>query len=117
MLNGFAQHLPSIRAQPPMKTVLLAWELGGGMGHITTLRRLARSLRLLNLRIVAAVKDLEAAHLLSSDGIEIIQAPVWPSASMSARQIAATSSASMGDILATAGLSDAEGLRGLLGAW
>jgi hypothetical protein len=117
MLNGFAQHLPSIRAQPPMKTVLLAWELGGGMGHITTLRRLARSLRLLNLRIVAAVKDLEAAHLLSSDGIEIIQAPVWPSASMSARQIAATSSASMGDILATAGLSDAEGLRGLLDAW
>ena len=36
---------------------------------------------------------------------------------MSARQIAATSSASMGDILTTAGLGDADGLRRLLGAW
>jgi hypothetical protein len=117
MLNGFPQHLPSIQAHPPMKTVLLAWELGGGMGHVMTLRRLARRLRLLDLRVVAAVKNLDAARLLCSEGIEIIEAPAWPSASMSARQIAATSSASMGDILATAGLGDADGLRRLLGAW
>jgi hypothetical protein len=100
-----------------MKTVLLAWELGGGMGHVMTLRRLARSLKPLDVRIVAAVKNVEAARLLSSEAIEIIQAPAWPSASMSARQIAATSSASMGDILATAGLGDADGLQRLLGAW
>lgn len=117
MLNGFAQHLPSIQACPSMKTVLLAWELGGGIGHIMTLRRLARRLRLLDLRMVAAVKNLELAHLLSSEGVEIIRAPAWPSAAMSARQIAATSSASMGDILATAGLGDADGLRHLLGVW
>jgi hypothetical protein len=100
-----------------MKTVLMAWELGGGMGHVVTLRRLARSLRPLDVRIVAAVKNVEAARLLCSETIEVIQAPLWPSASMSAGQIAATSSASMGDILATAGLRDADGLQRLLGAW
>src|SRR6202040_2309624 len=117
MPKAFPQHLRSIQAQPPMKTVLLAWELGGGMGHVMTLRRVARSLKPLDVRIVAAVKNVEAARLLSSEAIEIIQAPAWPSASMSARQIAATSSASMGDILATAGLGDADGLQRLLGAW
>jgi hypothetical protein len=81
------------------------------------LRRLARRLRPLNLRIVAAVKNLEAGQLLSSEGVEIIQAPAWPSASIPVRQIAATSSASMGDILATAGLRDKAGLRQLLQAW
>jgi hypothetical protein len=100
-----------------MKTVLLVWELGGGLGHVMALRRLARRLRSLNLRIVAAVKNLEAGRPLSSEGIEIIQAPVWPSASMPPRQIAATSSASMGDILATAGLRDRTGLRQLLHGW
>jgi hypothetical protein len=100
-----------------MKTVLLVWELGGGLGHVMALRRLARRLRSLNLRIVAAVKNLEAGRLLCSEGIEIVQAPVWPSASMPPRQIAATSSASMGDILTTAGLGDRTGLRRLLHAW
>ncbi len=100
-----------------MKTVLLVWELGGGLGHVMALRRLARRLRSLNLRIVAAVKNLEAGRLLCSEGIEIVQAPVWPSASMPPRQIATSSSASMGDILTTAGLGDRTGLRQLLHAW
>jgi hypothetical protein len=100
-----------------MKTVLLAWELGGGLGHAMTLRRLARRLSPLGLRVVAAVKNLEAGQLLASEGVEIIQAPAWPSASIPDRQIAKTSSASMGDILATAGLRDSAGLRLLLQAW
>src|ERR1700677_2793722 len=111
MLNAPSQHLPSTRVHPRMKTVLLAWELGGGMGHVMTLRRLARCLQPLNLRVIAAVKDPQAARPAFPEGIEIVRAPAWPSASMPARQIAATSSASMGDILATAGLSDTDGLR------
>ena len=100
-----------------MKTVLMAWELGGGLGHVMSLRRLARRLKPLNLRIIAAVKNLQAAQLLRSEGVEVVQAPAWPSASMPVQQIAATSSASMGDILATAGLRDADGLRRMLQAW
>src|ERR1700753_4275359 len=113
MLDGFSS-LTSTRLEPRMKTVLLAWELGAGLGHVMTLRRLARRLRPLNLRLVAAVKNLEAGRLLSSESVEVVRPPAWPSASIPARQIAATSSASMGDILATAGLRDADGLRHLL---
>jgi UDP:flavonoid glycosyltransferase YjiC (YdhE family) len=100
-----------------MKTVLLAWELGGGMGHVITLGRLAKRLRKSDLRLVAAVKNLDAARILYSQGIEIVQAPRWLSASMSPAQIAKTSSATMGDMLATAGLADAQGLRRLLREW
>jgi UDP:flavonoid glycosyltransferase YjiC (YdhE family) len=100
-----------------IKTVLLAWELGGGMGHVTRLARLAARLQPANLRLVAAVKHPGAAAVLAARGIEIVAAPRWPSASISPEKIAKTSSATMGDILATAGLADTQGLRQLLGAW
>jgi UDP:flavonoid glycosyltransferase YjiC (YdhE family) len=100
-----------------IKTVLLAWELGGGMGHVMRLARLAARLQPENLRLVAAVKHPAAAAVLAARGIEIVAAPRWPSASISPEKVAKTSSATMGDILATAGLADAQGLRQLLGAW
>ena len=53
-----------------MKTVLLAWELGGGMGHVMTLRRLARSLRLLNLSVADLELDL-ISRTARRDGVEI----------------------------------------------
>jgi hypothetical protein len=98
------------------KTVLLAWELGGGMGHVTMLARLAARLRQSDVRLVAAVKT-PAAAVLAARGIEIVAAPRWPGASLSPDAIARTSSATMGDILATAGLADAAGLSRLLGEW
>jgi UDP:flavonoid glycosyltransferase YjiC (YdhE family) len=100
-----------------MKTVLLAWELGGGLGHVMTLGRLAARLRHLGVRLVLAAKDVHAAGRLQSDGVEVIQAPLWPSASMSAADVARTSSATMGDILCTAGLADPDKLSSLLDAW
>jgi hypothetical protein len=100
-----------------IKTVLLAWELGGGMGHVTRLARLAARLHPANLRLVAVVKHPGAAAALAARGVEIVAAPRWPSAALSPERIAKTSSATMGDILATAGLADAQGLRQLLGAW
>jgi UDP:flavonoid glycosyltransferase YjiC (YdhE family) len=100
-----------------IKTVLLAWELGGGMGHIMRLSRLAARLQPANLRLIAAVKLPGSAAVLAARGIEIIAAPRWPSASISPEKIAKTSSATMGDILATAGLTNVEGLQQLLSAW
>jgi len=87
------------------------------MGHVMMLARLAARLRLSNLRLMAVVKEPEAAAALAARGIEVFAAPRWPSAAVSPEQIAKTSSASMGDILATAGLADAQGLRQLLSAW
>jgi UDP:flavonoid glycosyltransferase YjiC (YdhE family) len=100
-----------------MMTVLFAWELGGGMGHVTTLSRLARGLKRLDVRLVAAVKNPGAADSLSALGVEIVQAPRWPSASMTQAQIAKSSSSTMGDVLSTAGLADKQGLSRLLGEW
>jgi UDP:flavonoid glycosyltransferase YjiC (YdhE family) len=100
-----------------MKTVLFAWELGGGKGHITTLSRLAKRLKHLDLRFVAVVKSPDAAGALSELGVEVMQAPLWPSASMTDAQIAKSSSSTMGDVLATAGLADRQGLSRLLGEW
>jgi UDP:flavonoid glycosyltransferase YjiC (YdhE family) len=99
------------------KTVLLAWELGGGMGHVTALYRLARRLKHLDVRLVAAVKNPAAAIMFATLGVEIMQAPLWPSASMTEAEIARSSSATMGDILATAGLADPAGLNRLLQGW
>lgn len=99
------------------KTILLAWELGGGMGHVTALVRLARRLKQFDVRLVAAVKNPAAANMLAPIGVEILQAPLWPSASMTQARIARSSSATMGDILATAGLADSAGLKRLLQDW
>jgi hypothetical protein len=87
------------------------------MGHITTLYRLAKRLKHLDVRLVAAVKNPAAASMLATLGVEIVQAPLWPSASMTQAQVARTSSTTMGDILATAGLADPAGLKRLLQDW
>jgi UDP:flavonoid glycosyltransferase YjiC (YdhE family) len=99
------------------KTVLLAWELGGGMGHVTALYRLARRLKYPDVRLVAALKDPAAGGTLAAMGVEIVQAPLWPSVSMTHAHIARSSSTTMGDILATAGLADPAGLKRLLQDW
>jgi hypothetical protein len=99
------------------KTVLLAWELGGGMGHVTALDRLAKCLKHPDVRLVAALKDPALGGMLAALGVEVVQAPPWPSAAMTQAQIARSSSCTMGDILATAGLADPVGLKRLLQDW
>jgi UDP:flavonoid glycosyltransferase YjiC (YdhE family) len=69
------------------------------------------------VRLVAAVKNLQASAALAADGIELLQAPVWPSAFLSEAQRSAGSSATFGDMLADMGLADQESLRSMLAAW
>ncbi|HET7681854.1 MAG TPA: glycosyl transferase [Xanthobacteraceae bacterium] len=91
-----------------MQTVLLAWELGAGFGHIATLRQVAARLSAHGMRCVAAVKDVGGAAELARDGIALLQAPVWKPA---------RSSATLGDRIGDAGLADPQALRQLLAAW
>ena len=91
-----------------MQTVLLAWELGAGFGHVASLRRVAARLSAHGLRCVAAVKDVASAAALAEDGITVLQAPAWKWGK---------SSATLGDWLGDAGLADPEKLRELLEAW
>jgi hypothetical protein len=100
-----------------MKTVLFAWELGGGFGHIAAMRRYAARLAPHGVRMVAAVRNPRMARVLAELGVEVLQAPPWPEASFTRRQYAATSSATLGDSLASAGLDDADALNDLLTQW
>ncbi len=100
-----------------MTTVLFAWELGGGFGHIASMRRYATRLAGRGIRLVAAVRTPKAAQALADLGVEILQAPPWPKASFTPKQYAATSSATLGDSLASAGLADADVLNVVLTRW
>ena len=60
-----------------MATILLTWELGGGLGHLVNLLPLAQGLFERGHRVVAALRDLSRAEDVFR-GIEVtyLQAPV-----------------------------------------
>lgn len=95
-----------------MPTILLAWELGSGLGHIMRLLRLSARISRHGLKLVAAVKDPVAAEIVAAQGVEVVQAPVWPSWSSNPK-----SSTTMADNLASCGFADQQTLRTLLLAW
>jgi hypothetical protein len=99
-----------------MRSVLFAWELGSGLGHVLRIKRLATRLALHGVRVIAAIRNIATAHLLAEDGIEILQAPIWPG-SLKGVSGFAESSASYGDMLAGHGLADAKVLTAMITAW
>jgi hypothetical protein len=100
-----------------LKRVLLAWELGGGLGHVMTLRRVARPLAMAGIGVTAAVKDLSAGWVLAEAGVGVVQAPIWPVTFYSEARRPPVSSATFIDSLAGFGLADAVTLSSLLAAW
>jgi len=59
-----------------MATILLTWELGGGLGHMMGLRPLAEQLVRRGHHVVAILRDLSITHQVFADlGVEILQAP------------------------------------------
>ena len=89
-----------------MGTVLLGWELGDGLGHVTKLLEIAHELAAHGHSPVLALKDFVVARPLLRDvPFPILQAPIWwqpvpPSFRAS----------SYADILALKGFADADGL-------
>src|SRR5690349_11916041 len=100
-----------------MRTVLLAWELGGGFGHTTALLHVARRLTASGFRCVAAVKNIVSAAALRSAGVEVLQAPAWPIFFERDQHKDAQSSVTLGDTLGDGGLADPVALRALVAAW
>jgi UDP:flavonoid glycosyltransferase YjiC (YdhE family) len=81
--DGQAKATEALRAElaadrnDSMATILLAWELGGGLGHLMKLRPLADVLSQRGHRVVAVVRDLSSARrLLPSPEVVILQAPI-----------------------------------------
>lgn len=98
-----------------MKTVLFAWERGGGFGHTATLAYFAEVLKRHQVRPVFVLRQPDTAKLSGLDA-EILQAPAWP-ADVASDSDAPRSTATMHDQFVSAGLADEHGLRSLLRAW
>lgn len=97
-----------------MKTVLFAWECGGGLGHIATLARFADMLKRHQVRPVFVLRHTDTARLLDA-GLEVLQAPLWPLDTPG--EPAPRSTATLHDQLVSAGLADEDGMRSLLQTW
>ena len=97
-----------------MACVLLAWELGGGLGHLSRLSGLARALRARGHRVCFAARDLSRAAEVSHRGDDMpwFQAPLWLP-----RKRHLQPAATYADLLAENGFLDAAGLLGLVGGW
>lgn len=99
-----------------MATILMAWELGEGLGHLKPLLRVARPLADEGHHIIFAVADLaDAWILLQNERFPFLQAPLCIRRDLS--RDGAFLAASLADILAMRGWGSSATLRPLVEAW
>lgn len=96
-----------------MPTILISWELGGGLGHVLRWLPLVDSLRTKGHQMVAAVRDLRAARPLASRGVALLQAPVKLGRQRDRIEPART----FAHVLHNTGFGDPEELAVLVKAW
>ena len=101
------------------KRILLAWELGGGRGHLLILGWIADALRQRGFEPVFALQRLDGIETIrSSIGTnEVFQAPVWPGLIDRSAYHAPGRSVTFGDVLGGLGLSSHAAFEGMLRAW
>ncbi|WP_165249855.1 glycosyltransferase family 1 protein [Paludisphaera soli] len=96
-----------------MKTILLRWELGGGLGHAARLLEIADALAERGHSPILALKDLRtSAPLLRDRRHRVVQAPLWlapPPPGFQASRFT--------DVLGIAGYAEPHGLGLLVHAW
>lgn len=100
-----------------MARFLLAWELGGGLGHATPLAQIAAPLLAAGHEVHCALRDLSIllpvfGPLATHPGLRVWQAPVWQPA-LNGLPVPAT----YAELLFRAGYLDATRLHGLVLAW
>ena len=95
-----------------MSRVFLAWELGGGAGHLSHLAIIGDALRKRGHELVFAVRDLAAASRFPSiAGSPMMQAPVWQQKSR------LPPSLNYAELLNRVGYLDVAGLAAHVSAW
>lgn len=96
-----------------MSRVLLAWELGSNLGHLSRLLPLARRLKARGHEVLVAVRDLVlATEVLAPVGIRFVQSPADGRARPVPRQ-----PQSYADVLLMQGWESPARLWGLVQAW
>ncbi len=93
----------------------MAWELGGGLGHVKRLRNLAEPIAARGHQVIFAVRNLvETAPLLDGLPYLCLQAPYFRERH---RRTGAFQAASFADVLAVCGFSSVASLFPLVRAW
>jgi UDP:flavonoid glycosyltransferase YjiC (YdhE family) len=96
-----------------LSRILLAWELGSNLGHVSRLLPLGRRLRAHGHSVLAVVRDLAlAAGILGPAGIPFIQAPQMTGVLRNSSQ-----PVSYADLLRYIGWGDPQQLWGMTQAW
>ncbi len=100
-----------------MATILLANELGDGLGHVMKLAPMARAFAERGHEPVFAVTDIvTAASVLGDTGFPLFQAPVWRTRPERTGQ-RFHGARSFADILSVQGYDDADALLAMVEAW
>jgi Glycosyltransferase family 28 C-terminal domain len=93
--------------------VLVAWEFGSGLGHLSCMRAVAERLRAHGADVtIAAYRPADVGRHLSADRWRVLQAPV-----PTPPRVEATPPNSYADILLHAGFGDAQQLHSLVRQW
>jgi hypothetical protein len=95
------------------KTLLFAWELGEGLGHLPALKAMALAAKAEGARVVFALRDpVLSRSSLAEVGAQVLPAPFWPTPSMPTLL-----SGTYADLIAANGFASFENARALIGAW
>jgi hypothetical protein len=97
-----------------MGTVLIAWELGGGLGHLMQLAPIARGLAARGHRVFAALRYLDWAERVFGCRVATLLSAPWAT-TPAERQVKPP--VNWAHILHNMGWHDGGQLRGLLAAW
>lgn len=98
-----------------MKNIMMAWELGGGLGHVANRFATRDCLRARGYQVALALRDLRTLYRLRPDVVEpVFAAPNPPGLSLLSKR----PRLSFADILwHDAGLHDPAVCAGMIGAW
>ena len=95
------------------KTVLLAWELGEGLGHLPPLKAIALALKPLGVKLVFALRETQhAGPALRDLEAQVFVAPHWAKPSPLSFK-----TGSFADILGYNGYASADQASSMIGAW
>ena len=96
-----------------MSRIAFVWELGTSYGHISVLLPFARMLKQRGHDVVLVLRELHNTSGMLSDGIPILQAPMWL---LQAKGLS-NPPLNYSEILMRYGYLNADGLAGLVSAW
>lgn len=96
-----------------MARVMLAWELGGGAGHLHKLQPMIAPLQQRGHSLVAVVKDVAGARRVFGDsGITLLPAPIWYGSTLGMRP-----AASFAEVLFRVGYLEPADIAAQVASW